>query len=321
LLHRVNASLTLLLVRRGLSSAGVIVAVAALVFVLVRALPGDPVTAILGEQAAAVDRDALTRCLRLDEPLWRQAVGYGGDLLSGSFGRFCNDPSRTVADELRRVLPSTLALAASSLLLAVALAVPAGVAAAMRPRRPIDMSILLATLVGLAVPSFWLGPMLLMGLAWLLRFTATPSELLLQGLDLALPAATLATALAARLTRVTRASMLDVTRAAYVQAARARGLTEWRVVFRHALRNALVPVISVLGLQLGGLLAGAVVVEKVFSRPGVGSLLLDAIYQRNYALVQGCVLVMAMGFVVASLLADIGYALADPRLRGNPERR
>jgi peptide/nickel transport system permease protein len=183
------------------------------------------------------------------------------------------------------------------------------------------MSILLATLVGLAVPSFWLGPMLLMGLAWLLRFTATPSELLLQGLDLALPAATLATALAARLTRVTRASMLDVTRAAYVQAARARGLTEWRVVFRHALRNALVPVISVLGLQLGGLLAGAVVVEKVFSRPGVGSLLLDAIYQRNYALVQGCVLVMAMGFVVASLLADIGYALADPRLRGNPERR
>ena len=284
-------------------------------FVTVRAAPGDPVTSILGEHALALDREALVRCMRLDQSLVAQFGGWLSDIGDGTLGRFCDDPDRTVRAEIARVVVPTLQLAVTSLLFAIGMAIPLGVLAARRPRSWVDTGALVVALVGISVPNFWLGPMLLvaftLGLAWL----PAPGQGTLSAAALILPTVTLGTALAAKLTRMTRAAVLDTLPEMYVTAARARGLSERAVVWRHALRAGLTPIISVLGMQLGALLAGAIVVEKVFARPGLGTLLLDAIQARNYAVVQGCVLVIAMGYVVASLLADLAYAAVDPRVR------
>jgi len=302
-------------IRRVLSSLGVLFGVVVLVFVAVRIAPGDPVTSILGEHALDVDREALIRCMRLDRGTGAQFVGWLGDVGNGTFGRFCDDPDRTVRTEITRVLWPTVQLALTSLLFAIGMALPLGVVAARRPRTWVDTSALVVALLGISIPNFWLGPMLLvafsLGLAWL----PAPGEGALSVASLVLPTVTLGTALAAKLTRMTRATVLDTLPEAFVVAARARGLSERAVVWRHALRAGLTPIVSVLGMQLGALLAGAIVVEKVFARPGLGTLLLDAIQARNYALVQGCVLVIAMGYVIASLLADLAYAAVDPRVR------
>ncbi|TVR04404.1 MAG: ABC transporter permease [Deltaproteobacteria bacterium] len=303
------------LVRRALSSVGVVFGVATLVFVTVRAVPGDPVESILGEQALDVDKAGLRECLRLDEPLWRQYLLFLRDLVDGTLGRFCDDPSRTVRAEIVWNLWPTIELALWSLLLALLIAVPLGVLAALRHRTWIDVAALLVAMLGVSIPNFWLGPMLLILFSITITALPAPGAGALGFSALVLPVLTLSTALAAKLARMTRASMLDVLGQPYIQAARARGLRERVVVFRHALRNALTPVLSVLGLQLGSLLAGAIIVEKVFARPGLGTLLLSAIEMRNFALVQGCVIVIAAFYVLANLLTDIAYGIADPRLR------
>ncbi len=288
-----------------------------LVFAVVRAVPGDPVASILGEQALAVDKAALRDCMRLDEPAWRQLTGYLGDVADGTFGRFCDDPDRTVADEIGRVVWPTVQLALASLGFALVIAIPLGAIAAVNRRTWIDVLALLAALLGISIPNLWLGPMLLLAFAVTLSWVPAPGGGMVGLVDLVLPTITLGTALAARLTRMTRASLLEVLAQDYVATARAKGLRERTVVFRHALRNALVPVVSVLGMQLGSLLAGAIIVEKVFARPGLGTLLLDAIAMRNYALVQGTVLVIAFFYVAANLVTDLVYTVIDPRIRLN----
>lgn len=290
-------------------------AVVLAVFVMLRLIPGDPVTAMLGEESRAADRAALTHCLRLDLPLHRQFAGFLGDIGSGTLGRFCDAPDRTVAAEILRVFPYTVALACTAFLLAASVGVAAGVWAARRAGSKRDLALLALAILALSLPAFWVGPMMLLLFAQSLRFTPPPSDALLSWTDLLFPALAIAPAMAARLMRTTRSSMLDVLSAPFITAARARGVSGLRLSVKHALGAALVPVVSVAGLQLGGLLAGAIVVEKIFSRPGLGSLLLDGLFARNYPLVQGCVLVIALMFVASNLLTDLVHAAVDPRMR------
>lgn len=301
------------IVQRTIASALVIIGVATLVFVVVRAVPGDPVESILGEQALDLDKESMRECLRLDEPLARQYLLYLGDVLDGSFGHYCDAPERTVRDDVSRVMLPTIQLALVSLALALLFSIPLGIAAAVRHRTWTDGIILTIAMLGVAMPNFWLGPLLLLifsvSLAWL------PAPGAFGGLlDLVLPAITLSTALMAKLTRMTRTSLLEQLSAEHVRTARAKGLGERVVLLKHALRPALTPILSIAGLQLGALLAGAIIVEKVFARPGLGSLLVQAIERREYALVQGCVLVIATCYVLVNWLTDMLYVLADPRM-------
>lgn len=287
---------------------------ATLVFAAVRMAPGDPVDSILGEQAQAADRDALRSCLRLDLPIWRQYLAYLGDILDGTMGRFCDDPSRTVAAELLHALPPTIQLALAALLTATAVAIPLGALAAVRPRSWVDLVALTGALIGAAVPTFWMGPLLLVAFGLTLGLLPDPGAPWSDPAALVLPTLTLAAGLTARLVRMTRASMLETLTRDHVRTARAKGLAEHTVVLRHALRNALMPVVTVLGMQLGGLLAGAIIVEKVFARPGLGTLLLSGIQSRDYALVQGTVLCIAFFYVAANWFTDTLYRFVDPRL-------
>ncbi len=310
-----NRSTFAFAVQRFVASLAVMLGVATLVFVVVRMVPGDPIESILGEQALELDKEALRTCLRLDRPLPAQYVAFLGDIADTSLGHFCDDPDRVVRDEISAVIGPTVQLAVASMLLALALSIPLGVIAAVRRGTWIDVSALLIALAGLSIPNFWLGPMLLVLFSLSLQWLPAPGSGYLGLTELVLPAITLGTALSAKLTRMTRTAVLEVMRLDHVATARAKGLSERAVIIRHALRNALVPVVSVAGLQLGALLSGAIIVEKVFARPGLGTLLLDAIQARNYALVQGCVLVIAAFYVLANLLTDIAYAAVDPRVR------
>jgi len=308
------------LIRRALSSVFVVAGVALLVFVVVRLVPGDPVDAILGEQALDVDRDAMRACMRLDRTLPEQLGAYVRDIFGGTLGTYCDAPDRTVRADIVAAIGPTFQLALASLALAFVIAIPLGVLAARRHRTWVDVVALLVALLGMSIPNFWLGPMLLILFALSLSWLPAPGAGYTGWVELILPTITLATALSAKLTRMTRSAMLEVLSHDYVRAARAKGLSETVVVYKHALRNAMIPVVSVLGMQLGGLLTGAIIVEKVFARPGLGMLLLDAITQRNYALVQGCVLVIATIYVCANLATDVAYTWVDPRVRQEEER-
>lgn len=305
---------------RAASLGASLLAVLLAVFMMLRAIPGDPVTAMLGEESRAADRAALTHCLRLDQPLPRQFTGYLADVGSGTLGRYCDSPDKTVMSEIARVFPYTLVLALTAFLLATTLGIGAGIWAARNAGRGVDLTLLALGMLALSLPAFWVGPLLLLLFSELLRFTPPPSDGLLGWTDLLFPALAIAPAMAARLMRTTRSAMLDVLSAPFITAARARGVSGVRLAVKHAFGAAVVPVISVAGLQLGGLLAGAIVVEKIFARPGLGSLLLDGLFARNYPLVQGCVLVIAVMFVASNLLTDTLHAAADPRLRMAEER-
>lgn len=296
--------------RRVLSCLLVIWGVSTLVFVTLRAVPGDPVESILGEQALDVDKQALRECLDLDQSLGRQYLLFLGEVATGTLGELCEERGVTVRDKLVAALPPTIELAVASMLIAALLAIPLGVVAALKRGTWIDGGAAVVSLLGISIPNFWLGPMLLIALATTMRVIPGIGGLA----DLALPAVTLGTALAAKLSRMTRASVLDTMSADFVRTARSKGLTERAVIWRHVLRNALMPVVTVMGLQMGALLAGAIIVEKVFARPGVGTLLLEAIEMRNYRLVQGCVLAIAISYVLVNLLVDVLYTRIDPRV-------
>jgi peptide/nickel transport system permease protein len=244
-------------------------------------------------------------------------VQFGRFLLhvaDGTLGTTCPDRSRTVASLIAQALPSTMALAVAAMIVALVLALPLGVLAALRPGSPLDAAATVVSLAGISMPAMWLGPLLLaifyVGLQWL---PGPADDAGLAGLIL--PAIMLGTHLMAMLARMTRSSLLEVLGEDYVRTAHAKGASPRRVVVRHALRNALVPVITVAGIQFGSLLAGAVVTEKVFARPGIGTLLLEAISQRDYRVVQGCTLVIALSYVTVNLLVDLAYGAADPRIR------
>ena len=283
-----------------------------LVFLMIHIVPGDPVEQMLGEGAAPGELVQLRHALGLDLPLHVQYGRYLRQLARGDFGQ-----SFKFQAPVRRIIferyPATLQLAFLALVVCAAIAIPAGVLAAHRRGAAADRAVGVFTLLGLAVPNFALGPVLI------LFFSIELGLLPVSGRGGAasyfLPAATLGAALAAILTRMVRGSMLEELSADYVRTARAKGLSTRAVLFQHAFRNALIPIITILGLQFGTLLAGTIVTETIFSWPGIGRLTVQAISARDYPLLQGCILVIASSYVIVNLLTDILYAVVDPRVR------
>ncbi len=300
------------LLRRLLLLLPILWGVATLVFLLIHLIPGDPVEIMLGETALPAARAALRERLRLDLPLPTQYGLFLSGLARGDLGRsFVTQEG--VAGIILRTLPATIELAAAGLAVALLLALPLGTVAAVFADRLADRAAMGAALVGLSVPNFVLGPLLI--LAFAIGTGTFPVSGREGAASVVLPAITLGLALAGILSRMTRASLLEVLTREFVTAARARGLPERRVILRHALRNAAIPILTVLGLQAGGLLTGAIITETIFSWPGLGRLTLLAIQSRDFPLVQGCVLTIAGIYVLVHLTTDCLYAWADPRIR------
>ncbi len=293
--------------------------VVSLVFLLIHLVPGDPILAILGEGATPADVDALRHQYRLDETLGMQYLHYWIGVAHGNLGSSIRLHD-SVAHLIVQRYPYTLALTLASLLFGLALALPAGIAAAVRRGRVADQAISVVSLFGLSVPGLALGPVLILVfsilLGWLPVSGANSGGS--RGIDwhyLVLPSIAMGASLAAILTRMVRTAMLEELGNDYIRTARAKGLSENAVVWRHALPNALVPIVTVVGLQFGALLAGAIVTEKIFSWPGLGRLVVDAISNRDYALVQGCLLAIGLTYVLVNLLTDVVYRWVNPRMR------
>ncbi|WNG23940.1 ABC transporter permease [Cystobacter fuscus] len=284
-----------------------------LVSLFLHLVPGDPIDVMLGEQATQVDREALRRAVGLDEPIPVQLWHFTRDLFTGELRTSLPPFQKKVMPAIAQALPFTLVLALAALGVACVLALPLGVLAASRRGTWVDAAAMSAAVAGVALPRFWLGPVLL--LVFSLWLDWLPVSGAGSWRHLVLPAFTLGTALAAFLARMTRASLLEALREDYVTVARAQGLSARRVLWRHALRNALLPLLTVLGLEFGALLGGAIVTEKVFAWPGMGTLLLSAIERRDYNTVRATVLVFTGCFLLVNALTDVAYALADPRLR------
>lgn len=300
------------LVRRFLLTIPVVWIVVTLVFALVHLVPGDPVAQMLGEGAAVTEVERLRQELGLDRPILDQYVSYMSGIVRGDLGvSFRNQ--ETVFESVAQRYPATIQLAVAALVLSFLIAVPLGVLAAVRRGSIADRSIGAFTLVGLSLPNFVLGPLMI------LLFSIELGWLPVSGREslahLILPALTMGGVMAAITTRMVRSSMLEEIHQDYVRTARAKGLSEGRVLFRHALQNGLIPVLTVMGLQLGNLLAGAIIIETIFSWPGLGQLLFQAISARDYPLVQGCILAIALTYIVVNRLTDVIYSLVDPRIR------
>jgi ABC-type dipeptide/oligopeptide/nickel transport system permease component len=291
--------------------------VVTVVFLMIHLVPGDPIVQMLGDGATAGDIAGLRHAYGLDVPLGTQYMRYWAGLLHGNLGTSLRLHDSVLHLILQRY-PYTLALTLAATLIGVGLAIPAGVASARLANRWPDRAIGFASLAGLSFPNFALGPILI--LVFAIDFALLPVSGAGVGAGdfirhLVLPAITLGSGLAAILTRMVRTSMLEELGQDYIRTARAKGLSENAVVYRHALRNALNPVLTVIGLQFGSLLAGAIVTETIFGWPGIGRLTLSAISNRDYALVQGCILAIGLSYVLVNLLTDSVYALADPRMR------
>jgi peptide/nickel transport system permease protein len=290
----------------------VLFGVVCLVFLLIHLIPGDPVEMMLGESARPADRAALRADLGLDQPLLVQLGSYLEQLLRLDLGTSFHS-QRPISAMLAERLPATAELAAASLLFAVVIALPLGIAAATHKDQAMDYGAMSFSLLGVSIPNFWMGPVLILlfslGLGW------TPVSGRSGAGSLILPAITLGTAMAAILARMVRSSLLEVLHEGYIQTARAKGLSEGRVIWGHAMRNAWLPVITLLGLQFGALLGGAVITETVFSWPGIGSLLVESIQKRDYPVVQACVLLISFTYVLVNTLTDLIYGWLDPRIR------
>jgi len=286
--------------------------VVSIVFLLIHLVPGDPVVQMLGEGAPSADIAAARHAYGLDVPLAAQYWNYWRGVLRGDLGR-----SLRLNDSVSRIIaqryPFTLRLTLAALAVALLLSIPAGVRSARRRNRWDDRLLGLISLLGLSFPNFALGPVLI------LFFAIYLGVLPVSGADtwahLVLPAVTLGGALAAILTRMVRTAMLEELGQDYIRTARAKGLPERTVVYRHALRNAMIPVLTVVGLQFGALLAGAIVTETIFSWPGIGRLTVQAIGNRDYYLVQGCILAIGLTYIAANFLTDVLYSVANPRIR------
>jgi len=290
----------------------VIFGVTCLVFLFLHMVPGDPVEVMLGESAQPADREALRHALGLDQPLLTQFGQYMGNLLQLDLGKSLYS-QRPIVDMLLERIPATAQLAVSSLIVAVLIAFPLGVLAAVRKGSHWDQSAMGLSLVGVSIPNFLMGPILILVFSlWLGWFPVSGRD---GFVSLILPALTLGTAMAAILSRMVRATLLETLNEDYIRTARAKGLSERLVVWRHAMRNALLPVITLLGLQLGVLLGGAVITEVVFSWPGLGQLTIESIQRRDYPVVQACVLVISLAYVVVNTLTDLVYGWLDPRVR------
>lgn len=300
------------MIKRLLGIIPVVFGVLILTFLLVHLIPGDPVEVMLGESATSADRTQLRADLGLNQPLPAQFVSYLGKLSMGDFGHSIHT-KMPISTLLAERVPNTAKLAFLALIIAIAIGLPLGVIAALNANNWLDKIATTFSLTLSAMPHFWLGPLMMMVFAlWLGWLPVSGME---STASIVLPALTLGFGLAAILTRMTRASLLEVLHEDFVRTARAKGLTEKTVIIRHALRAALLPIITVLGLQLGSLLAGAVITETVFSWNGVGLLLVESIEKRDYPVTQACVLVVALSYVMINLLTDLIYTQTDPRVR------
>lgn len=301
----------LFLLRRLLHLLPVLWGVATLVFLLLHLVPGDPVEIMLGENALPASREALTHDLGLDKPLLEQYLDFWMRLSHGDLGNSLVS-RQPVSALIAERFPATLSLAAVALLWALIIALPLGVAAAAFRRTWVDKGVLIYSILGVSVPSFWSGPLVILLFAVHLGWLPVSER---EGLaSYILPALTLGLGLSAILARMTRATMVEALTQDYITTARAKGLGWAAVHMKHALKNALIPVITLLGLQLGSLLAGAIITENIFDWPGLGDLIYRAIQSRDFPLVQGCVLVIAFTYVAANTLADIAYSWLNPRI-------
>jgi len=310
------------LIRRVLLVIPVLFGVSVAVFLMLRLIPGDVVDVILGtEGAASPERLAQLRALfGLDRPFHEQYLAWLGGLLSGDLGRSIRT-SRPILPDILTRLPVTLQLATMAMLLSLCIALPLGVLSAVRRYTRVDSLVRVIGLIGLSIPNFWLATMMILAVSTFARgvlptsgFTPPSQDIGGNLRSLLLPSVALAVANMAILMRMTRSSMLEVLRQEYVTTARSKGLVERTVVYRHALRNALIPVATIAGVQVGYLLGGAIIVEQIFALPGVGTLILNGILQRDYPVVQAGVLFVAASFVLVNLAVDVLYAYLDPRI-------
>jgi len=286
--------------------------VVSVVFLLIHLVPGDPIQAMLGEGAASADIQVARHAYGLDQPIGKQYLQYWKGVLHGRLGqsiRLNQDVGRVIWERY----PYTLRLTVAALVVALLLSIPAGVRSAQRRNRWDDRLLSVVSLFGLSFPNFALGPILILFFA--IKLGLLPVSGAGTWEHLVLPAVTLGGALAAILTRMVRTAMLEELSQDYVRTARAKGLSESKVVYKHALRNAMIPVLTVLGLQFGSLLAGAIVTETIFSWPGIGRLTISAISSRDYFLVQGCILAIGLTYIAVNLLTDVLYAVVNPRIR------
>ena len=299
--------------RRVVSAGIAVVGALLLISLFLNLVPGDPIDVMLGEQASLVDREALRRAVGMDRPWYAQLWTFSKDFATGELRTSLPPFQRKVLPAIGEALPKTLLLTVASLFIAVAIAIPLGVAAAARKGTAVDSAAMGVAVTGVALPRFWLGPMLIIVFAlWLDWLPVSGAE---SWRHLVLPSVTLGTALAAFLSRMTRAAMLETLREDFVTVARAKGLHPRVVLWKHAFRNALLPILTVLGMEFGALLGGAIVTEKVFAWPGMGTLLLTSIEKRDYNTVRATVLVFTLCYVVVNALTDVAYALVDPRVR------
>ncbi|MCP4698868.1 MAG: ABC transporter permease, partial [Gammaproteobacteria bacterium] len=291
--------------RRLLLLVFVLFGVVTLVFFLIHMIPGDPVDIMLGDNAISADKEVLRHSMGLDRPLHEQYFGYLAGVFSGDLGSSVHN-NKPVLGEILIRFPASAELMAGAMFFAFLIAVPLGIVSALKPYGLLDGTAMLVSFIGVSMPNFWLGPLLILLFAIQLDWLPVNER---GGLaHLILPALTLGASMAAMLSRMIRASLLEVLDEDYVRTARAKGLPERKVILKHAMRNALIPVITIIGLQVGVLLSGAIITESIFDWPGLGSLLLDGIYTRDYPLVQGCILFIAAIYVLVNLVTDIAYA-------------
>ncbi|HJR01239.1 MAG TPA: ABC transporter permease [Methylomirabilota bacterium] len=310
----------LLILRRLVATIPVLLLVTAGVFALIHLTPGDPIDAMMAESVDDSVKRELRQTLGLDRPLYLQYASWMGRLLQGDLGRSIRNQEPVIENVGRRIKPS-LQLAGLAMAISLLVATPIGILSAARRNSTLDRFGTSFALFGICMPNFLIALLLIflfgVTLRWLpISGYVDPAEELWDGLrSLALPAITLGLALAAVITRTLRSSMLEALSEDYIRTARAKGLSDGAVIRRHALKNALIPVVTVLGLQLGTLIGGAVITEYVFALPGVGRLVVDAVFARDYPLVQGVVLLIAVGFILSNLMVDLLYGWIDPRIR------
>ena len=309
-----------LILRRMVVAIPTLILVSMIVFMLQKILPGDPVLTLAGEERDPAVLDYLRDKYRLNDPLPMQYVAWVTQVLQGDLGKSIRTDV-PVTSLIAQKLPVTLQLAAMAMFFAVLVGIPLGIIAAVRKGTSVEMGANVAALSGMSIPNFWLGIILIMvvSVQWKLLpasgYVPPSEDLWLSFKTMLMPSLVLSTAIAAYLMRHTRSAMLEALSADYVRTARAKGVSARKVVLRHALRNALMPIVTLVTLLFGELLAGAVLTEQVFTIPGFGKLIVDAVFNRDYAVVQGVVLCVAVGFIVMNLIADILYILVNPRLR------
>lgn len=300
------------LLKRFIALLPILFVVSTIVFFMIHVIPGDPVDLIIGEQALATDRERIAHELKLDRPVVAQYADFIKGMVTGDWGRSIFD-KRPVTEHLKDRFGATLLLAFAAMFVAVVIAIPIGILAAIKRYSFWDSAAMFVALVGISVPNFWLGPVLI--LIFSVHWGILPISGRESLVSLILPAITLGAALAAMLSRMTRSSMIEEIKLDYITAARAKGLPERKIILKHAFKNALNPIITIVGLQIATLLAGTIITEKIFAWPGIGMLLLDSIHRRDYPVVQGCILIISFSYVIINTLVDCSYKLFDPRVR------